>query len=944
MIDETSAQVLRARLERGEANAGEVAAQLAIAALEAPTRTDRLQACRVLGDLAGRALGADWDTAERAAFALLEAARVADTAADRRGVLAAMGRGFRNIWLLPFVHRRLSDRDPTVAAVALQAAGGLAFPALEEAVAGFLGESVPAVLRRAAIGALGRMGATSAVERLVPLILGDPTEAALALTALTEIRSPAGRDAALVVLDQDLEPEVQIASVRYLAELGALEVLATLRRLARHDDAEIRIAASLASRAFKAERNRDAAERFLIALSEPDRAVRSVLARRLRTLPVATVLEQADALLSEDAAGVVQILAEVRDDEVTRYFLGLAGRTDLPVAVRARAIGSIEANTEWEREELSKVALDSADDSLRASAIQAMGAFALSTELLARVSGLATHASPAVRGAVLWALQIARRPGDGSDAAAIAAVVEPLLDDPDPSVRRRATYVAGNLGLDKLAPALARRLTVTGDERPGGPAAGGSGQFSSAAIAIPLDDLLHQSRAAGNPPDIRLAAYVALGELGMPGNVVDAVVSAVKREDDPRVLGAGTNALVASNAPAKALASLGPRATQLLKSAEPRMRESGAELAGLLGGAVPASALVPLAADAAPAVRGAAVWALGRLADPATEKVLLDAFNDDDPAVHERAATGLLRMGTPASLVQAIAFVAGDGDPTARAALAGAISIAGGSDALELLGPIDQALTKIDGDDPAFEPLLRLKIEIATHAADGNAPSVDVDGEIGKLFPSFPQMTKLAGFDALIRSLRTAESLFHTTGQAADADLSPPITLWMKVLENYVHAWLGPRMAGLQREPGVLFDYVDRVIGSGWQGFARWIEPRWKDPVDVGGARVDIPLRAVTNCVRELQEHRRKRLDSPLSVTEWARLMVLFAVDHPSGFKNLFKLQKSKPEQTLTLAHRLHTLAAVRNLVTHRASAGAATLAAFRRSYYTAFEELVALA
>jgi hypothetical protein len=34
----------------------------------------------------------------------------------------------------------------------------------------------------------------------------------------------------------------------------------------------------------------------------------------------------------------------------------------------------------------------------------------------------------------------------------------------------------------------------------------------------------------------------------------------------------------------------------------------------------------------------------------------------------------------------------------------------------------------------------------------------------------------------------------------------------------------------------------------------------------------------------------------------------------------------------------------VRNLVTHRASAGAATLGAFRRSYYAAFEELVARA
>jgi hypothetical protein len=195
-----------------------------------------------------------------------------------------------------------------------------------------------------------------------------------------------------------------------------------------------------------------------------------------------------------------------------------------------------------------------------------------------------------------------------------------------------------------------------------------------------------------------------------------------------------------------------------------------------------------------------------------------------------------------------------------------------------------------------------------------------------------------------VKSLRTAESLFHTTN-SPDADLSPPITLWMKVLENYVHAWLGPRMAGLQRDPASLFDYVDRVIGGSWSGYQRWIEPKWRDPIEVGGAKVDVPLRAIPNAVRELQEHRRKRLDSPLSVTEWARMMVLFAVDHPStGFRNLMKLGGKSPEKTIQLAHRLHTLAAVRNLVTHRASAGAQTLAAFRRGYYAAFEDLVALA
>ena len=237
-------------------------------------------------------------------------------------------------------------------------------------------------------------------------------------------------------------------------------------------------------------------------------------------------------------------------------------------------------------------------------------------------------------------------------------------------------------------------------------------------------------------------------------------------------------------------------------------------------------------------------------------------------------------------------------------------------------------------DDPAYEPLLRLKLAALLPTA-----TPDADTEILALFPSFAQLVKLAGFDALVRSVRTAESLFQT--DQGDADLSAPITLWMKALENYVHAWLGPKLAGLQREPAALFDYVDRVVPS-WPGFQRWLEPRWRDPAEVGSARVDLPLRHVPNAARDLQEHRRKRLDSPLSVTEWARMMLLFAIDHPStGFKNLMKLKSG--DRTVNLAHRLHALAAVRNLVTHRSNAGAATLAAFRRAYYATFEDLLAL-
>ncbi|HUS32148.1 MAG TPA: HEAT repeat domain-containing protein, partial [Kofleriaceae bacterium] len=885
MGEEVSARALRVKLERGEGDAAELVPLLANAAIESSTRSARLEACRLLGDIAGRALGAEWEAAERAAFSLLDAARVADTAADRRGVISAMGRGFRNIWLLPFIHRRLSDKDPTIAAAALDAAGGLGFPALEEAVAAFVSEAAPVLLRRAAVSALGRMGATSAVDRLVPLIESDAADASIALAALTEIRSPAGRTAALAVLEGELEPEVQIAAVRYLAELGALEVLPMLRRLARSEDAEIRIASSLASRALKAERDRDAGERFLVALSEPDRAVRSVLARRLRTLAVKDVLEQAEVLLGEDAAGVVQILGEIRDPEITRYLLALAARDSLPIPVRARAIGSIEADQQWERDELAKVAHDSkADASLRASAIQAMGAFATSTELLDKVADLAKSPAPAIRGALLWALQLARRPADRSDAAKIAEIVEPMLGDADRMVRRRAIYVAGNLNLDKLAAALAKCLAITGDET-GETSASTSGQFSSAAISIP--DILAED-IAGNPPDIRLAACVALGELGMPG-VIDKVVAAIRREDDPRVLGAASNALISAAPQPAQLSALAGRVQQLLKDKDARLREAGAEMSGLLGGAVAASALTPLAADDSPSVRGAAVWALGKLADAASEKTLLGAFDDDDETIHERAAAGLLRLGTPAALAQAIRFSAGHGDPAARLTIASALHVPP-AHAEKLTPVIDSALSKVNPDDPVFESLVRLKL--ATHVTQGaQASAIDVDAEITTVFPSFAQLAKLPGFDQLVKSLRTAESLFQTTANQTDADLSPPITLWMKVLENYVHAWLGPRMAGLQRDPATLFDYVDRVIGGSWNGYARWIEPKWKDPAEVGTAKVDIPLRSIPNAVRELQDRKRKRLDSPLSVTEWARMMVLFAVDHPSsGFRNLFKL------------------------------------------------------
>ena len=139
---------LERALEAGELAPADAVTPLDTAAHEAPTLALRLDACRVLGSLSGRAYHAVWEGAERAAFALLAIAREADAPAERVGLLHAMGRGYRNLWLMPYVHRRLFDRDESVAAAAISAAGGLAFPALEEAItSSFLTDDAPRALR-----------------------------------------------------------------------------------------------------------------------------------------------------------------------------------------------------------------------------------------------------------------------------------------------------------------------------------------------------------------------------------------------------------------------------------------------------------------------------------------------------------------------------------------------------------------------------------------------------------------------------------------------------------------------------------------------------------------------------------------------------------------------------------------------------------------------------
>lgn len=913
---------LRQALEGGTLDAATALTRLQPIAEGAASSATRIDAYELVGEIAGRAFDATWEVAERAAWILLGLTQKVQVVAERCGLLSAIGRGFRNLWLMPFVHARLEDERPEIVEAAIGAAGGLGFAALEEVVASrFLAPEVAPRLKRAAIAALGRMGALSAAPRLVALLDGEPAEIVAAVTALTEIRSVLGAPAAAACLGNDPPREVLIAVVRYLSELGRPEVPPVLRRLGRENDPELRALGSLCARAFSAELQRDAGDRLLLALGEKDRATRALLARRLRTLPVDEVLAQAELLLGDYPERVVQILGELRHPDVTNFLLAVSARSGLPEQVGARAIGAIVAEEPWQREALIKVIAESTEQRVRAAAVQALGSFATLDQVLELLGPLGTDPSPLLRGALVWALQLATRPKalPPKLQARCEKELRRALTDDDPFVRRRAAYVSGNLRLASLA-----------------------------------QDLLRLAKAEEARPDLRVAAFTGLGELAV-ASALDELITLFRREEDPASLFAASRAIVATvdKHPATELdlGKLQGRIVHLLGAANPVVRAAGVALASLGRGAAPVSAILPLAAappkDAgAPHVREAALIALGRMGAPEAEPILSAALDEPDAAIQELAAEALLKLGGTRPLEQLLEYVSGEANEAARASIAGRLQLPR-TERAHFLPLLTTAIDRLDAGDAAYEPLLELKLSLlegAEQEGGGAATEAAIDAAITALFPMYARLSTVRGFESLNRSLRTAESLYRSANQLAEADHSSPIMLWMKCLEGYVHAWLAPRLTQLQRQPMDLCAKVNDLLADAWPTYQGHLQKRWADPVEVGGTKVEVSLRASPNALRDFQERRMRRLESPLSVTDWARMMLFFAVDHSSGVSNLFKVAARSPDQVVRVSHRLMTLAAVRNVVTHRAAAGAATLEAFRRVYYSAFEELTALA
>src|SRR4029077_9788289 len=135
------------------------------------------------------------------------------------------------------------------------------------------------------------------------------------------------------------------------------------------------------------------------------------------------------------------------------------------------------------------------------------------------------------------------------------------LADPDPMVRRRAAYVAGNLDASGLIPLLVKLV-----------------------------------REETEHVDLRIAGFVALGEITTPARLSD-LVFLWNREEDPRALGAASRAIEHALTPAPdkdeapaSLDRLPGRLKKLLGSKAGAVRAAAARLSGLSPGGVPAEA------------------------------------------------------------------------------------------------------------------------------------------------------------------------------------------------------------------------------------------------------------------------------------------------------------------------------------------------------------------
>ncbi len=470
----------------------------------------------------------------------------------------------------------LGDRDSAVVAQVAQALGWIGEPSVEPSLWALVTPSSPAVVRRAAVRALGQLEGHQSVARLVQL-LAEPTVASAAEQAIRQVGL-----AAEPVLVECVGAQLGSANAtcaRLLAELRGAAAAPTILDALRRGS----IDAASGALALGITGSPDAVVVALELLGHPDAPVRSTALGALIELletggPDARAagplleLHARSRLPPTEEARVLTALGLTEAPESAELLARLARGSDR--TVRLAALAALGGVPEGEGEKALLAALEDPSAEVRRTAalsLRTSGGAASARELVQRfatrdgqdraavalalrgplskttdaslvheVAGLMQRAQPGARDSLIEALAAAgardaadgaferlMREGTSADRTKLAEVagsglprlglLRKLLAHPDPLVRAQAAWSLGRVGETTADSELLVRSSSDVD--------GAVRVNSIAALAL----LLRRSAASERSPEVsarlcsalgdslpavRAAAAVALGELG----------------------------------------------------------------------------------------------------------------------------------------------------------------------------------------------------------------------------------------------------------------------------------------------------------------------------------------------------------------------------------------------------------------------------------------------
>ena len=489
-------------------------------------------------------------------------------------------------------------------------AGALVWPDVPERVERGLASPDPAS-RRAAARELSTLGASRATPLVLKAMADGDVEVRLAgAQSAVRLRIAPATDVALLWLGER-EAKLRIAACEVANAMPAPRAVPALARALGDSDPLVR---SACADALGTQASPDAVAPLSGKLDDPTPAVRSQVARALAKLgdprAVVPLVGKVQDSVPDVRQAVVRALGDLGDTRATQALLLALRDTVAEVKVEAlAALGRLRAPEAASA--IAPLALER-NPAVRQAALVALGRIATPDAVRALMKALGTQEDGAAtleRTAVRDALVSAGAPA--------VTELSALLERPVPSaVATSAAWVLGELRATKSAPVIVAAL------RKG---------------TLPAGAALHALAGAGTAEQVP----VVLEFVADPSPVVreEALRAATALLDPSRPDGRAVEPLAATlRAPRTSPGERAAVATLLGRTGAPR---AAAELAGLVASKDPALRLAAI--DALGALGAASPQA--RPGDSATDDALVPILADTDPAVRLHTAVALASSG-----------------------------------------------------------------------------------------------------------------------------------------------------------------------------------------------------------------------------------------------------------------------------------------------------------